>query len=210
MANRELLEKMKAVHAENHGVYGSPRMYRELKAQGVACSENCVARLMRKHDLQGQQLKAYKVTTRADATHPVAPNLLDGDFTAERPDEIWLSDISYIRTQEGWLYLAAIMDLFSRRIVGWAMASRMTSSLVESALRMAIRQRRPAAGAIYHSDRGSQYTGSDYQELLTSNLMLASMSSTGNCYDNAPTESFLGTLKTEWVHHRRYRTREEA
>lgn len=210
MANRELLERIKAVHADSHGVYGSPRVYEELQAQGVTCSENRVARLMRQHGLQGRQVKAYKVTTKADSRHPVAPNLLDGDFTAARPDEKWLSDISYIPTQEGWLYLAAIMDLCSRRIVGWAMASRMTSSLVESALRMALHQRRPAAGLIHHSDRGSQYTGSDYQALLTSNLMLASMSSTGNCYDNAPMESFLGSLKTEWTSHRRYRTREEA
>lgn len=184
MANRELLEKIKAVHEESHGIYGSTRVYRELNVKGVACSQNRVARLMRRHGLQGQQVKAYKVTTKADETHPVAPNLLDGDFTAERPDEKWLADISYIPTQEGWLYLAAIMDLYSRRIVGWAMASRMTSSLVESALTMAIRQRRPAAGLIHHSDRGSQYTGSAYQELLKSNLMLASMSSTGNCQAN--------------------------
>jgi len=135
---------------------------------------------------------------------------LHGDFTAERPDEKWLTDISYIPTAEGWLYLAAIMDLFSRRIVGWAMDARMTSSLVESALRMAIRQRQPQTGVIHHSDRGSQYTGGDYQKLLTSHLMAASMSSTGNCYDNAPMESFLGTLKMEWTRHRRYRTREEA
>lgn len=197
MANRELLEKIKAVHEESHGIYGSPRVYRELNAQGVACSENRVARLMRKHGLQGQQVKAYKVTTKADETHPVALNLLDGDFTAERPDEKWLADISYIPTQEGWLYLAAIMDLYSRRIVGWAMASRMTSSLVESALTMAIRQRRPATGLIHHSDRGSQYTGSAYQELLTSNLMLASMSSTGNCQAN-----LLATMRrwrASWV-----------
>lgn len=184
MANRELVEKIKAVHAQSHETYGSPRVYRELKAQGVACSENRVARLMRQHGLQARQVKAYKVTTKADETHPVAPNLLDGDFSAARPDEKWLADISYIPTAEGWLYLAAIMDLFSRRIVGWAMASRMTSTLVEDALRMALRQRRPAAGLIHHSDRGSQYTGRDYRELLKNNLMLTSMSNTGNCQAN--------------------------
>lgn len=210
MANQQLLAKIKAVHAASHETYGSPRVYRELKADGVSCSENRVARLMRKHDIQAKQVKRYKRTTRANDAHPVAPNLLDGDFTAERPDRRWVADISYIWTQEGWLYLAVILDLFSRRIVGWALSSRLTSPLVEDALKMAIQQRRPGPDLIHHSDRGSQYTGEAYQQLLKNNNIQVSMSSTGNCYDNAAMESFFGTLKVEWVHHRRYQTRDEA
>jgi putative transposase len=135
MANQALLEQIKAVHAESHGDYGSPRVYRELTAAGVPCSLNRVARLMRQHGIVAIQARRFKVTTKANEAHPVAPNLLDGDFSATAPNEKWLADISYIATHEGWLYLAAVMDLCSRRIVGWAMQERMTSSLVESALR---------------------------------------------------------------------------
>jgi transposase InsO family protein len=210
MANRELVKKIKAVHSESQDTYGSPRVYHELKAQGISCSENRVARLMQTHGIRAKQVKRRKVTTKANGTHPVAPNLLNGNFTAERPDEKWLADISYIPTAEGWLYLAVIMDLFTRRIVGWSMAARMTSPLVEVALKMALQQRQPPPGLLHHSDRGSQYTGKDYQTLMKSNLIEVSMSGAGNCYDNAPIESLFGTLKTELVHHRAYRTREEA
>ena len=210
MANQALLHKIKAVHAESEETYGSPRIYRELNEAGVACSVNRIARLMRQHGIVAIQVRQFKVTTKTNEAHPVAPNLLDGDFSATAPNEKWLADISYIPTDEGWLYLAAVMDLFSRRIVGWAMQERMTSSLVEQALAMAIRQRRPPAALIHHSDRGSQYTGRDYQKLLKDNQLQVSMSGAGNCYDNAPIESFFGTLKTERVHHRLYRTRAEA
>lgn len=210
MANQALLQQIKAVHAESEETYGSPRIYRELTAAGVPCSLNRIARLMRQHGIVAIQARRFKVTTKANEAHPVAPNLLDGDFSATAPNEKWLADISYIATHEGWLYLAAVMDLFSRRIVGWAMQERMTSSLVESALQMAIGHRRPPAALIHHSDRGSQYTGRDYQKLLKDNQIQVSMSGAGNCYDNAPMESFFGTLKTERVHHRLYRTREEA
>ena len=210
MANHELVKKIKAVHSESQDTYGSPRVYHELKAQGISCSENRVARLMQTHGIRAKQVKRRKVTTKANKAHPVAPNLLNGNFTAERPDEKWLADISYIPTAEGWLYLAVIMDLFTRRIVGWSMAARMTSPLVEAALKMALQQRQPPPGLLHHSDRGSQYTGKDYQTLMKSNLIEVSMSGAGNCYDNAPIESLFGTLKTELVHHRAYRTREEA
>lgn len=210
MANCELVKKIKAVHEDSRETYGSPRVYEELKAQGIYCSENRVARLMQTHDIRAKQVKRKKVTTKANEAHPVAPNLLNGDFTAEQPDEKWLADITYIPTAEGWLYLALIMDLFTRRIVGWSMAARMTSPLVETALKMALQQRQPPPGLLHHSDRGSQYTSKDYQELLDSNFIEVSMSGTGNCYDNAPIESLFGTLKTELVHHRSYRTREEA
>lgn len=210
MANQELRKQIEVVHEESHETYGSPRIYRELKAQGVSCSENRVARLMRQGGIQARQVKQYKRTTKANAAHPKAPNRLDGDFTAEQPDRKWLADISFIRTQEGWLYLAVILDLFSRRIVGWALATRLTSALAEDALAMALQHRRPNGNLVHHSDRGSQYTSEAYQTLLKDNDLIASMSGTGNCYDNAPIESFLGSLKTEWVHHRRYRTRDEA
>jgi len=166
MANRQLVEKIKAVHAESHETYGSPRIYHELKDQGVACSENRVARLMRLHDIRAKQNKRYKVTTKRNKAHPIAPNLLNRDFVADRPDHKWLADITYIPTQEGWLYLAAILDLYSRRIVGWAMAERLISALTVDALKMAIRQRQPGPGLIHHSDQGSQYTDSAYQTLL--------------------------------------------
>jgi putative transposase len=210
MANRKLYKKIKAVYNQNHGVYGSPRIYRALKRQGVSCSENRVARLMRRWDLRAKQTKSYKTTTRRDKSHAVAPNLLKRDFMAERPNQKWLTDITYISTQEGWLYLAVALDLFSRRIVGWAMSDRMTSDLTMDALKMAIRQRQPDSNLIHHSDQGAQYTDGEYQRLLKSWDIQVSMNGVGSWYDNAPMESFIGSLKSEWVHHRAYRTRDEA
>lgn len=210
MANRELVKKIETVYNESYETYGSPRVYLELKAQGVACSENRVARLMRLGGLQAKQVRRYKSTTRRNKKHPVAPNILKRDFTAERPDEKWLTDITYIPTREGWLYLAAVLDLFARRIVGWAMSERMTADLTSTALRMAIGQRRSGAGLIHHSDQGSQYTDGGYQTLLSDHGIEPSMNGVGTWYDNAPMESFFGTLKGEWVHHRAYNSREEA
>jgi putative transposase len=210
MANRELYKKIEAVYNENHGVYGSPRIYRELKDQGVACSENRVARLMRWRGLQAKQSKRFKTTTKRNRAHPAAPNLLKRDFTAERPDEKWLADITYIATLEGWLYLAAILDLCTRRIVGWAMSDRMTSDLTIAALEMALLQRQPEAGLFHHSDQGSQYTDQAYQTLLKGHGIRASMNGAGSWYDNAPMESFVGMLKSEWVHRPVYHTRDEA
>jgi putative transposase len=167
MANQELYKKIKAVYNDSHGTYGSPRIYRELDAQGVACSKNRVARLMRLRGLRAKQSRRYKTTTKRNKTHPVAPNLLKRDFDADKPDQKWLADITYIATLEGWLYLAAILDLYTRRIVGWAMSDRMTSDLTVSALNMALQRRRPATGLIHHSDQGSQYTDQTYRALLT-------------------------------------------
>jgi putative transposase len=210
MANQELYNKIKVVYNENHGVYGSPRIYRELDAQGVDCSENRIARLMRLRGLQAKQTKRFKTTTKRNQAHPVAPNLLKRDFVADRPDQKWLTDITYIPTQEGWLYLASVLDLFSRRIIGWAMSERMTSDLTMDALKMAIHQRQPVLDLIHHSDQGSQYTYGTYQQLLKDWNIQVSMNGTGNWYDNAPMESFFGTLKSEWVYHRVYHTRNEA
>lgn len=210
MANRELYNKIEAVYNESHEIYGSPRVYRELEKQGVACSENRVARLMRLRGLRAKQTKRYKTTTKRNKADPVAPNLLKRDFEADRPNQKWLTDITYIPTQEGWLYLAAVLDLYGRRIVGWAMSGRMTSDLTRDALKMAIRQRQPGADLIHHSDQGSQYTAGEYQQLLKNWGIQVSMNGVGTWYDNAPMESFFGSLKSEWVHHHVYRTRDEA
>lgn len=210
MANREMVKKIEAVYYDSYETYGSPRVYHELKAQDVACSENRVARLMRLRGLVAKQVRRYKSTTKRNKKHPVTPNLLKRDFHADRPDHKWLTDITYIPTQEGWLYLAVILDLYNRGIVGWAMAERMTSDLTISALKMAIRERRPGGGLIHHSDQGSQYTDGTYQALLRDHGIQASMNGVGTWYDNAPMESFFGTLKSELVHHRMYHTRDEA
>ena len=210
MANQALIQQIEAVYNENRGVYGSPRIYRELKDQGVLCSENRIARLMRAGGLQAKQAKRFKVTTKRNRAHRVFPNLLKRDFEADQPDRKWLADMTYIATGEGWLYLAAILDLYSRRIVGWAMSDRMTSDLTISALEMALLQRQPRGDLVHHSDQGSQYTDQVYQVLLESHGIRASMNGVGTWYDNAPMESFFGTLKSELVHHCEYHTRYEA
>ena len=210
MANQELVRAIETVYNSSYETYGSPRIYHELKAQGVACSENRVARLMRLRGIRAKQARRYKTTTKRNKAHPVAPNLLKRKFVADRPDQIWLTDITYIRTLEGWLYLAAILDLYSRQIVGWAMWDRMTSGLTLAALKMAIQRRQPGPGLIHHSDQGSQYTDGVYQALIKDYGMQASMNGIGTWYDNAPMESFFGTLKSEMVYHHLYRTRDEA
>jgi putative transposase len=210
MANRELVKKIEAVYYDSYETYGSPRVYHELKSQDVACSKNRVARLMRLRGLRAKQVRRYKATTKRNKKHRVAPILLKRDFRADRPDHKWLTDITYIPTQEGWLYLAVILDLYNRGIVGWAMSERMTSALTIRALKMAIRERRPGGGLIHHSDQGSQYTDGTYQALLRDHGIQASMNGVGTWYDNAPMESFFGTLKSELVHHRLYHTRDEA
>jgi transposase InsO family protein len=210
MANRELYKEIEAVYNESHETYGSPRVYRQLKKQDVACSENRVARLMRLRGLRAKQTKQYKTTTKRNKSHPAAPNLLKRDFVAKRPNQKWLTDITYIPSQEGWLYLAAVLDLYSRRIVGWAMLDRMTGDLTMAALKMAIRQRQPDLDLIHHSDQGSQYTDGLYQALLKDCGIQVSMNGVGSWYDNAPMESFFGSLKSEWVNHRVYHTHDEA
>jgi len=210
MANQELLDRIEAVFSESDETYGSPRVYHALKAQGVGCSENRVARLMRLRGLKPKQVRRFRSTTKRNKAHRAAPNRLKRDFAADQPNLKWLADITYIPTREGWLYLAVIQDLYSRRIVGWAMAGRMTTELTLRALRMAIRQRRPGRGLIHHSDQGSQYTDRDYQAMLAAHGILPSMNAVGTWYDNAPMESFFGTLKSERVHHMVYATRDEA
>jgi putative transposase len=210
MANRELTDKIKTAFQESMETYGSPRIYEVMRRHGLMCSKNRVARLMKLAGLRVKQTRRFRSTTKRNKAHKAAPNLLKRDFVANRPNEKWLADITYIPTLEGWLYLAALLDLFSRRIVGWAMSDRITTDLTLAALKMAIRQRRPAAGLIHHSDQGSQYTDSRYQDMLEDSHILPSMNGVGTWYDNAPMESFFGTLKSEHVHHCLYQTRDEA
>ena len=209
-ANEKLLEKIKAIYHRNRSVYGSPRIHKELQEQGISCGRHRVARLMRAADIRARRQGKKVRTTQRDPHRPVAPNLIKRNFQASAPNQKWLSDITYIATKEGWLYLAAILDLFSRKIVGWAMDASMTSDLVTRAMRMAIDRRKPSSSLIHHSDQGRQYASADFQELLKKNNIQCSMSSIGNCYDNAPMESFFGTLKGEWVYFQDYLTRSQA
>lgn len=208
-ADQELAQWIQAAHERSRGTYGSPRVHAELKAQGRRVGHNRVARLMRLRGLQARRRRRFKVTTQSKPSHPVAPNVLNQQFDARRPNEKWLADITYIATREGWLYLAVVLDVYSRLIVGWAMGSRLEQELVLRALRMALHQRRPQAKLLHHSDRGSQYTAEAYQKLLAAYGITVSMSGTGNCYDNAMMESFFSTLKAECVTEP-YATRAEA
>ena len=208
--NQQLLEKIRLIHAKSGKTYGSPRVHAQLRKQGVRCSRKRVARLMRRHEIWAELPKKRVRTTQSEHGLPVAANVLKQDFSAQRPNEKWVSDLTYIPTQEGWLYLAAVLDLFSRKIVGWAMDEQMTSELVLRALRMALKQRKPQEAVLHHSDRGSQYASGDYQGLLAAYQIQASMSAVGNCYDNAVMESFFATLKTELVHRETFATRAQA
>jgi putative transposase len=209
--NQGIVNQIKEIHTVSRETYGSPRVHAALVRQGIHCNKKRVERLMRVHDIRGKQRGRRRVQT-TDSAHdlPVAPNVLSRQFGADAPNRKWVTDITYIPTDQGWLYLAAVVDLFSRRVVGWSMGSTMQGSLAENALWMAIVDRRPPAGLLHHSDRGSQYASCAYQSLLGDYQIVASMSRTGNCYDNAPMESFFGTLKCELVHDRHYRTRAQA
>lgn len=207
----ELVEQIRTVHRDNRGVYGSPRVYQALKAQGQDVCVNTVAKLMREEGLRAKNAKRF-VPRTTDSTHdqPVAPNVLDRQFAAPEPNETWVADITYIRTDEGWLYLAGVMDLFSRKIVGWSMAEHLRAELAVDAMEMGLARRGPVAGLLHHSDRGVQYACDDYQGLLSSHGIEVSMSGRGDCYDNAVIESFWSTLKGELVNHENYRTRDQA
>lgn len=209
-ANEELTKKIYRIFEASRRTYGSPRIQSALRGQADRCSRQRVARLMRQSGLAAKMKQRFKTTTRQDAKAQPAPNLLQQNFTAVAPNQVWVADITYIHTWEGWLYVAAVLDLFSRRIVGLSMSCRMTADLVMSAVHQAITHRQPGQGLIHHSDRGSQYTSRDFQKLLKAHNITASMSSTGCCYDNAAAESFFHTLKTEHVYHQTYKTREDA
>ena len=210
--DRALLADIRQVHANSGGRYGSPRVHATLRAQGGKAGRGRVERLMRHHGVRGLVALRRRVQT-TDSRHafPVAPNLLERQFSAtNRPNQVWLADLTYIATGEGWLYMAAIMDLHTRKIVGWSMRDHLKAELATSALMMAIQRQRPSAGLIQHSDRGIQYACGDYQAALTKAGIIPSMSRRANPLDNAPMESFFHTLKTELVHHRTYAARDEA
>ncbi len=202
-ANEALLAEMRRIDAEVNHRYGSPRMHAELVRRGFVCNRKRVERLMRRHGICATHSKRRRrvATTRSNHTLPVAPNLLNRNFTATRPNRKWVSDITYIPTDQGWLYLAVVLDLFSRKVVGWAMDTHMTTELPLRALRMALNSRQPQPGLLHHSDRGSQYAGSIYQAALHCRAIQPSMSRTANCYDNAVMESFFASLKAELVDH---------
>jgi len=209
--DRRVTTLIQGIFIECRSVYGAPRVHRTLQQRGQRCSRKRVARLMRVAGLRSKTRRRFCVkTTDSKHDHPIAPDLLGQAFTATAPNRAWVSDITYIPTDEGWLYLASTMDLFSRRIVGWSMSSTLHATTVIDALSMAIEQRRPVAGLIHHSDRGVQYASTEFRIVLDAHGILASMSRKGNCYDNAAKESFFHTLKTELVHHHHYRTRDEA
>jgi transposase InsO family protein len=201
----ELVERIRAIHAASRGTYGSPRVHAQLEREGVQVGEERVARLMRAAGLAGRVRRRFKATTDSRHDRPVAPNTLNREFEAKgSSDEAWCADITCVATAAGWVYLAAIIDRATRRIVGWSMATHMRTGLVESALLNALSTRAPAARLVHHSDRGSQYASASYQALLQRHGIECSMSRAGDCYDNAVIESFFGTYKQEWAHHQRW------
>jgi len=195
--NDELVDQIEAAHIASRLTYGSPRITAELKAGGIVCSENRVARLMRENNIRAKCKQKFKRTTKSDPKRKPAPNLLEGNFNIPARNQAWVSDITYVYTRQGWLYLATVMDLFSRMIVGWSMSRMMQKELVLNAFDHAVNKRNPARGLIFHSDRGSQYSSDDLCKLLDNKMFKQSMSGKGNCYDNAVAESFFATLKTE-------------
>jgi len=209
--NKQLLKEIKKIFKKSRRTYGSPRITPALHDKGIRVSRNRVARIMRKNGIVAKMKRRFKVTTQSNHKYPYSPNLLNQNFFAAAANLIWLSDITYIRTLEGWLYLTVIIDLYNRKVIGWSMSDRLTTETTTvPALIHAYRSCQPLPGTIFHSDRGVQYADDDFRELLDSFNMIQSMSGTGNCYDNAVAESFFHTLKTELVYHERYRTRLEA
>ena len=208
--DRRLLVEIRAIHRSSRGTYGSPRVHAHMKAQGMSHSRKRIARLMRQGDIRAKQKRKFKATTDSSHGYPVAPNLLKRKFMAQGPNQKWVADITYIATGEGWLYLAAIMDLYSRRIVGWSMSGSISRQLALDALEMAAGRRHPGPGLLHHSDRGGQYASDEYQEKLDSYGMKCSMSRKANCWDNAAMESWFHTLKVELVNHRYYQSRRQA
>ena len=214
-SNREqendfLLEKIKDTYEKNRCVYGSPRITLALNRQSISCSQPRVARLMRANGIVAKTQRKFKATTNSNHTLPVAADLVGQAFGVDGPNKLWVGDITYIDTDEGWLYLAKVMDAYNREIVGWAVDKRMTKDLVIKAMDRAIRKRRPSQSPIFHSDRGSQYASYAFRRLLVNNHIRQSMSGKGNCYDNAMAESFFKTLKTELIYQNKYQTRQEA
>jgi transposase InsO family protein len=210
ISNEALLAHIRAIHAQVKGEYGWPKMWKELLARGIRVGKLRVQKLMQRHGIKANGKRKFVVTTDSEHDLPIAPNLLARNFTAQRPNQVWTTDITYIATDEGWLYLVVMLDLYSRQVVGWSMQDHMQASLVTDALRMAYFRRKPEAGLIVHSDRGSQYCGHEFQNALKGYKMLSSMSRKGDCWDNAPTESLWGHLKVARLRGRRFATRRAA
>jgi putative transposase len=210
VSNDALLVHIKAIHAESRSEYGWPRIWKELLVRGIRVGKERVRKLMNLHGVKARGKRKYKATTDSNHALPVAPNLLDRQFMPSAPNQVWTSDITYVATDEGWLYLAVVIDLFSRQVVGWSMKPHMKKDLVIDALRMAWFRRHPDAGLIFHSDRGSQYCSHEFQAALNAYGMRSSMSRRGNCWDNAPTESLWGSLKVGRLHGMRFETRRAA
>jgi putative transposase len=210
LSDEAVLAHVKAAHAGSKGEYGWPRIWKDLISRGVRVGKDRIQKLMKLHGIKARGKRRYVVTTDSKHNLPIAPNLLDRDFQPQQPNAVWTSDITYIPTDEGWLYLAAVIDLYARQVVGWSMTSHMETSLVTDALRMAWFRRRPEPGLIFHSDRGSQYCSHEFQSALTEYGMKSSMSRKGNCWDNAPTESLWGSLKVGRLHGMRFATRRQA
>ena len=208
LTDSQMLPLIQSIHAELKGAYGSPRMVRELRARGFPASKARVERLMREHGIRGRHKRRDKATTDSKHALPVADNLLARDFTPSGPNQVWTADITYLWTDEGWLYLAIVLDLFNREVVGWSLKPRLTADLVTDALTMAWFRRKPAPGLMHHSDRGSQYASHCFQDKLTEYGMVCSMSRKGNCWDNAPTESWFNSFKNERIFGERFATRE--
>ncbi len=209
-ADRQLTEDLKQVFEGSRQTYGTRRIQDDLDPQGQRVSRARISRLMRREGLRCKTRRRFRATTNSNHTLPVAPNRLDRQFQVAGPDRVYVGDITYVATREGWLYLAVFLDLYSRQVVGWAMSAWMTAERVVDALQMAHWSRRPGKGLLVHSDRGSQYASGRFQALLKDQGYVCSMSRKGNCWDNAPAESFFHTLKTELIHHRRFETREQA
>lgn len=209
-ANNILTENIKRVFSDSKNRYGYRKVYMQLKQEGIACSKNRVASLMKKNYLASKVKNKFKATTNSKHNLPVADNILDRQFTVIKPNVCWVGDISYIWTREGWMYLATVIDLYSRAVVGWSLESRMTTQLVEDAFIKAIWKRKPGKGLIFHTDRGSQYASNSFQKLLKNYFAISSMSRKGNCWDNAVAESFFKIIKSELVYHCSYSSRQEA
>ena len=205
-----LVTEIGVAHGRSRGIYGSPRVHQELRAHGVRVSRKRVERLMRETGLQGRQKRRFVRTTDSQHAFPIAPNLLDRHFERATPNAAWVGDVTYIATGDGWLYLAVLLDLFSRRVVGWATSATNDRALALAALDQAVRKRHPGAGLVHHTDRGSPHASDDYRAALKQRGLVASMSRTGDCYDNAVAESFFATLKTEHVDHEQFASREQA
>lgn len=209
-ANRQLTAKIREIYETSRRTYGSPRVHAELHEDGHEAGRHRVARLMRREGLVARKKRRFKNTTQSNHSKPIARNVLARNFDVKKPDLAWVGDITYLATADGWLYLAVLVDLCSRTVVGWAMSEDLDASVALAALRMALERRRPAPGLVHHSDRGVQYASESYRAVLAANGLVASMSRKGNCWDNAPAESFFGTLKTELVGDRVFPSRAVA